>query len=162
MDSATEFLFAYDVGSLSANIPYPESAAHLNKPSFYNHPSTIFVKAFSEGQNLTAGRLAFGNDWPLFEFWSDKVAPLRKVIDGFIEPLLEDALSKRKLELSKNGTDVKDDSENGNLLAHLVKHTQSKQCPLNLLFSISSCFFFGGDALDKDILKDEVIKFSRW
>ena len=144
LDSATEFLFAYDVGSLSANIPYPASVAHLNKPSFYNHPSTTFVKAFSEGQNLTAGRGAFGNEWPLFEFWSDKVAPLRKVMDGFIEPLMEDALSKRELELSKNGTDAKDGGENGNLLAHLVRHTQGKQYPLNFFFNFFMSFVLGG------------------
>ena len=123
LDSATEFLFGHDVGSLSANIPYPESAAHLNKPSFYNHPSTIFVKAFTEGQNRTVGRFSLGNDWPLLEFWSDKVAPLRKVMDNFTEPLMEDALAKRNLEVSK-GADAKDDNENGNLLAYLVKHTQ--------------------------------------
>ena len=144
MDSATEFLFAYDVGSLSANIPYPASAAHLNKPSFYNHPSTIFVKAFSEGQNLIAGRTAFGYEWPLTEFWSDKVSPLRKAMDGFIEPLMEDALSKRELELSKNADDAKDDGENGNLLAHLVKHTQSKQYPLKSLFDFFMSFVFVG------------------
>jgi hypothetical protein len=58
------------------------------------------------------------------EFWSDKVAPPRKVIDSFTEPLMEDALSKRVLELSK-GTGAKDDeAEKGNLLAYLVKHTQ--------------------------------------
>ena len=135
MDSATEFLFGHDVGSLSANIPYPTSASHLNKPSFYNHPSTAFVKAFSEGQNLTTERTSFGNDWPLFEVWSDKVAPLRKVMDSFTEPLMEDALAQRTLKLSK-GADVKDDDENGNLLAYLVKHTQGKQSPLSLFFQL--------------------------
>ena len=120
LDSATEFLFGHDVG---ANIPYPASAAHLNKPSFYNHPSTAFVKAFTEGQNLTVNRLSFSNDWPLLEFWSDKVAPLRKVVDNFIEPLMEDALAKRNIELSK-GANAKDDNENENLLSYLVKHTQ--------------------------------------
>jgi hypothetical protein len=128
LDSASEFLFGHDVGSLSANIPYPASASHLNKPSFYNHPSTIFVKAFTEGQNLTVARSSLGNDWPLFEFWSDKVAPLRKVIDNFTEPLMEDALAKRNLELSK-GADAKDDDEKGNLLAYLVKHTQGMLAP---------------------------------
>jgi hypothetical protein len=118
-------LFGHDVESLSANIPYPPSAAHLNKPSFHNHPSTIFVKAFSEGQNLAIERSSFGNDWPLLEFWSDKVAPLRKVMDNFTEPLMEEALAKRKLKLSK-GVDAKDDDENDNLLAHLVRHTQGK------------------------------------
>jgi cytochrome P450 len=133
LDSATEFLFGHDVESLSANIPYPASVAHLNKPSFYNHPSTIFVKAFSEGQNLTVARSFLGKDWPLLEFWSDKVAPLRKIMDNFTEPLMEDALAKRNLELAK-GADAKVDEENDNLLAHLVRHTQ-----------------------DKNILKDELI-----
>ena len=130
LDSATEFLFGRDVGSLSANIPYPSSVAHLNKPSFYNHPSTIFAKAFTEGQILTANRTSLSGDWPLGEFWSDKVAPLRKVMDNFTEPLMEDALAKRIHELS-NGTDAKDD-ENSNLLAYLVKHTQSMLSSLSL------------------------------
>jgi hypothetical protein len=125
LDSATEFLFGHDVESLSANIPYPPSAAHLNKPSFYNHPSTIFAKAFGEGQSLTVFRSSLGKDWPLLEFWSDKVAPLRKVMDNFTEPLMEAALAKRDLELSK-GVNAKDNDEKDNLLAHLVRHTQGK------------------------------------
>ncbi|KAF8816540.1 cytochrome P450 [Phlegmacium glaucopus] len=135
LDSATEFLFGHDVGSLSADIFYPKSAAHLNKPSFYNHPSTIFVKAFSEGQERTAARSPLGGEWPLVEFWSDQVAPLRKIINSFIEPLMDDALAKRNLELANEGADVKDGNESGNnLLRHLVKHTQ-----------------------DKNILKDELV-----
>jgi hypothetical protein len=125
LDSATEFLFGHDVESLSANIPYPPSAAHLNKPSFYNHPSTIFAKAFTEGLNLSVFRTSLGKDWPLLEFWSDKVVPLRKVMDSFTEPLIEEAFAKRNLELSK-GVDAKDNDENDNLLAHLVRHTQGK------------------------------------
>ncbi len=125
LDSATEFLFGHDVGSLSANIPYPASATHLNKPSFYNHPSTTFVKAFSEGQRLAVERFSFGNDWPLFEFFSDKVAPLRRVMDNFTEPLMEDALEKRNIKLSK-GADADDSDGNGNLLAYLVNHTQGE------------------------------------
>jgi hypothetical protein len=126
LDSATEYLFGHDVESLSANIPYPPSAAHLNKPSFNNHPSTIFAKAFGEGQSLTVFRSSIGKDWPLLEFWSDKVAPFRKVMDSFTEPLMEAALAKRNLELSE-GVDGKDnDDENDNLLAHLVRHTQGR------------------------------------
>jgi hypothetical protein len=134
LDSATEFLFGHDVGSLSANIPYPASATHLNKPSFYNHPSTIFAKALSEGQRVAVDRSALGNDWPLFEFFSDKVAPFRRVMDDFTEPLMEDALEKRNLELAK-GTDAKDNVGNGNLLAYLVNHTQGEQSSLSLLYN---------------------------
>ena len=131
MDSATEFLFGRDVGSLSAKLPYPASAAHLNKPSFYNHSSTIFAKAFTEGQEFTAQRSYRGNEWPLLEFWSDKIVPLRKIMDKYTEPLMEEALARRNLEF-ESGADVKDDGS-GTLLAHLVKHTQGKESPLNLL-----------------------------
>jgi hypothetical protein len=89
------------------------------------------VKAFSEGQSYTVLRSSLGNDWPLFEFWSDKVVPLRKVMDTFTEPLMEEALARRNLELSENGADVKDDRSE-TLLAHLVNHTQGKESPLNL------------------------------
>ena len=84
------------------------------------------MKAFSEGQSYTALRSSLGNDWPLFEFWSDKVVPLRKVMDKFTEPLMEEALARRNLELSENGTDVKDHGS-GTLLSHLVSHTQGKR-----------------------------------
>jgi hypothetical protein len=56
-------------------------------------------------------------------------------MDNFTEPLMEKALAKRILDLSKE-SDSKDDDENGDLLAHLVKHTQGKQSPLRL-FSIA-------------------------
>ena len=158
MDSATEFLFGNNVESLSADIPYPASA-HLNKPSFYNHPSTIFVKAFSKGQDLTAARSAFGKEWPLVEFWSDKVTPFRKVMDNFTEPLMEDAIAKRNLKLSDKGANAKGDDENGNLLAHLVKHTQGMEFQLPSLQKFILRFW---DSLDKNILKDEVISFSRY
>jgi hypothetical protein len=134
-------LFGHDVGSLSANIPYPASAAHLNKSSFHNHPSIIFAKAFTEGQNLTAIRTSLGHDWPLREFGSDKVAPFRKVMDSFTEPLMEEALAKRNLELSK-GADAKDDDEKGNLLEYLVKHTQGMLSSSSLLFKLLNAFLW--------------------
>jgi hypothetical protein len=154
LDSATEFLCGHDVGSLSANIPYPTSAAHINKPSFYNHPSTTFVKAFSEGQKLVTARSALGSEWPLLEFWSDKVAPFRKIMDNFTGPLMEVALAKRSLELAE-GADAKVEDENDNLLAHLVRHTQGDQFSIDFSFQLFNYFF--GDAVDKTILKDEVI-----
>ena len=157
LDSATEFLFGHNVGSLSANIPYPASAAHLNKPSFYNHPSTIFAKAFTEGQNLSTNRSFLGEDWPLGEFWSDKVASFRKVIDNFTEPLMEDALARRNIKLSK-GADAEDDNENSNLLAYLVEHTQGMLSSMSLLCQLLNVFLW--DALDRSLLKDEVVSLS--
>ena len=120
-DSATEFLFGHDVQSLSAGLPYSPCANVPNPPEFQNHPSNVFVNAFMEGQRISAIRTRMGPNWPLSEFWHDKVKPLRKIMDSFTEPLLRAALEK-------NATDEKtDDKDDGDtLLAHLVKHTQGK------------------------------------
>jgi len=127
LDSASEFLFGQNVRSLSAGIPYPPNAGSINPPSFYNHPSHDFLKAFSEGQVASAVRTNQGPIWALFEFKEDKVKPLRKVMDNFTAPLLEKALAqKEQKSAEKNGED--------NLLAHLVNHTQ-----------------------DRNILKDELV-----
>ncbi|KAF9475904.1 cytochrome P450 [Pholiota conissans] len=122
LDSASEFLFGHMVGSLNAGIPYPPSHADLNSSSFYAHPSTEFVKAFSEGQMKSVSRLGYGPEWALLEFGKDSVKPLRKVIDNFTQPLMVEALRRREQEL-KGEVDSKNE-EDGNLLAHLVRHTQ--------------------------------------
>ena len=74
-------------------------------------------------------------------------------MDKYTEPLMEEALARRNLELSENGADVKDDTSE-TLLAHLVKHTQGKESLSDPLRHYLM-FFLG--ALDKSILKDEVI-----
>ncbi|KAF8960252.1 cytochrome P450 [Flammula alnicola] len=122
LDSATEFLFGNNVGSLLAGIPYPASATERTPRSFYDHPSTVFVKAFTEGQVLSVCRLGYGDDWPLLELWGDRVKPLRKIMDGFTEPVMNEALARREREL-QGGGDSKSD-EDVTLLAHLVRHTQ--------------------------------------
>ncbi|CAA7262215.1 unnamed protein product [Cyclocybe aegerita] len=118
LDSATEFLFGHNVSSLSAGLPYPPSAAHLTPASYHTHPATVFTKAFSEGQLLASLRTGQGTEWRLFEFWKDKVTPLRKVMDAFTEPVIKEALEKEERE-----KEVKDEEE-GTLLEYLVKQTQ--------------------------------------
>ncbi|KDR66458.1 hypothetical protein GALMADRAFT_259236 [Galerina marginata CBS 339.88] len=121
LDSAAEFLFGGDVGSLSAGIPYPPAHVAKNPPSFYNHPSTAFVNAFMQGLVFAAMRTGMGAEWPLAEFTRDRVAPLRKVVDKFTEPLMQAALDQRERELSGK---VKPTDDEETLLAHLVKQTQ--------------------------------------
>ena len=121
LDSATEFLFGASVHSISAGIKYPAYAAHKTPESFHNHPSNIFVEAFNEAQVLTATRTGMGADWPMAEFWNDRVVSLREVMDKFTGPLMEAALVKRAKQLS--GPTETEEEEN-TLLAHLVKNTQ--------------------------------------
>jgi hypothetical protein len=124
LDSATEFLFGKTVASLSAGIPYSQSSGKENPSSFTEHASNTFVTAFQEGQIIGIDRMGFGSEWPLAEFWKDKIAPLRKVMDDFTGPVLAAALEKREQERKKE-KDVAND-EDLTLLAHLVKHTQGK------------------------------------
>lgn len=112
------------MGSLSAGIPYPPSAAK-RADDYYTHPSTIFTKAFSAGQLKSVERIGLGKDWPLAELWKDQVKPFRKVIDDFTEPLTKAALEKRQRDMreKEKNPDI-DDVEDVTLLTHLVRHTQ--------------------------------------
>jgi len=124
LDAASEFLFGHNVESLSAGIPYPPCAEHKNPPSFINHSANIFAHAFSQGQMYTTGRTAFGNEWPLAEFWKDKILPDRKVMDNFTEPLMREALARREANLKSAEKGDKTDNEDPTLLPYLVRHTQ--------------------------------------
>ncbi len=104
MDSATEYLFGKDVESLAAGIPYPESSNIRNSDHFENHPSNVFVRAFVRAQELISTRTRYGGLWPLKEFWTNEVIPLRRTVDEFVEPLLRDAYKKKAAgQLEKDG-----------------------------------------------------------
>ncbi|KAF4616028.1 hypothetical protein D9613_011378 [Agrocybe pediades] len=122
LDSATEFLFGQTVDSLSADLPYPPSYSHKNGPSFYNHPSNIFVEAFSKGLDYTEARSGTGSAWRLFEFGGDKIKPLRETMDEFTRPMIEKALADRERAISD-----KEVKQSETVLANLVHHTQDPQ-----------------------------------
>ncbi|KAF8918955.1 cytochrome P450 monooxygenase pc-3 [Mucidula mucida] len=118
LDSATEYLFGKDVESLAAGIPYPESSNIRNSDHFENHPSNVFVRAFVRAQELISTRTRYGGLWPLKEFWTNEVIPLRRTVDEFVEPLLRDAYKKKaagqlekvgELSLVSNLVNVTDD-----------------------------------------------------
>ncbi|KAF9040763.1 cytochrome P450 monooxygenase pc-1 [Panaeolus papilionaceus] len=122
LDSASEFLFGHNVGSLSAGIPYPSYASHKNTASFHSHPSIKFQRAFNEGQFLASIRTGAGEEWRLLEFWRDNVEPLRKDMDSFTEPMMREALEAREKRLNK--PELGEKTDENTLLAHLVNHTQ--------------------------------------
>lgn len=117
LDSTSEYLFGQDVESLSAGLPYPPSSNIPNSPQYENHPSNVFVRAFMRAQELAGKRARYGKYWALGEFWSNKVAPLRKIVDEYVEPMVRDALAKKA-----SGKLEKDEEEN--LLATLVRETE--------------------------------------
>ncbi|KAF5343389.1 hypothetical protein D9758_015616 [Tetrapyrgos nigripes] len=137
LDSATEFLFGKTVNSLSAGLHYPAlhplSKTASSTTDFLNHPSTKFVTAFSEGQQVTSQRLILGKYWRFKEFWQDKAAEHRKSVEEFILPILEDALEKRKDEvISGEVKEIQDET----FLEHLVKFTEDKKVVIDELLNI--------------------------
>ncbi|PPQ71744.1 hypothetical protein CVT24_006508 [Panaeolus cyanescens] len=138
LDSASEFLFGYNVDSLSAGISYPKHASHRTNSLFHSHASNSFLHAFNKGQHQLAVRAGAGRDWPFFEFWKNEVVPLREEIDRFTEPILKEALAKRERRLASkaSGGDEKIDEEENTLLAHLVNHTQDPKILMDELVNL--------------------------
>ncbi|KAF9563333.1 cytochrome P450 monooxygenase pc-1 [Agrocybe pediades] len=124
LDSATEFLFGYQVDSLSAGLPYSPRSGIPNSSEFLNHSSNVFVDAFLAGQVQIAVRARRGPIWPLMEFWKDEVKPSREIVDGYTTPVMLRALEERE---SNDREKVAETGSDQTLLSHLVQHTQDKE-----------------------------------
>lgn len=88
-----------------------------------NHPSNVFADAFLAAQIQVAYRARMGPNWPMGEFWGDKIVPLRKTLEDFIEPPLRQALEQKK-QRELVGDFKADESEGETLLENLVQETQ--------------------------------------
>lgn len=110
-----------DVSSLGAGLPYPQSSGISNSDSYLDHPSNKFVQAFLEGQEQLFHRGRLGSLWRLAEFWKDKIIPLREAINEFVDPIISEAIERKREE--KN-IEAKVDLGEQNLLSYLVEQTQ--------------------------------------
>ncbi len=95
LDTASEFLFGKNLEMLSASLPAAASAALGAKGSATTDPFGSFAHAFESAQlNITArGRL--GAIWPLFELFKDKNEAHSRVINRWVEPLVQRALDTK-------------------------------------------------------------------
>ncbi|TBU32981.1 cytochrome P450 monooxygenase pc-2 [Dichomitus squalens] len=120
MDSATEFLFGSCVHSLKSDLPYA-----------YNDPLALgivrsqsaadrFSAAFAAAQEVIAMRSRIGWTWRLKELWTDASKEHMKVVDEYLQPILEDAIRKNRNSTGKGQAEA---DENETLLDHLVKYT---------------------------------------
>src|SRR6267154_1498967 len=129
MDSATEFLLGKDVCSLSAGLTYPPSSPLSKDPAILHHPANRFAHAFHEAQVVTMPRGNFGALWRMAEFWEDRVEKSMKVCYEFIDPVLKEALEKKKA-MRSNGSltssQDKEAQEGDTLLDHLVNYSEGE------------------------------------
>ncbi|KAI6033794.1 cytochrome P450 [Pisolithus microcarpus] len=134
LDSATEFLFGKCVGSLSVGLVYPKDSLPGQNREYANHPSNLFARALSEAQSRSMLRSSMGTNWRLAEFWSDRIQKDMEVCHGFIDPILKDALErKRSTKEGEQSTGHAYAEGKGfledTLLGHLVNCTEGKAFP---------------------------------
>ncbi|CAE6378065.1 unnamed protein product [Rhizoctonia solani] len=121
MDSASEFLLGINVKSLEEPLPLPhKTETEANK----------FALAFSSVQARAVIRFTYGALWPYMELFSDTTRKDMRVIDAFIQPILE-----TKLDLKKKGG-LEKDEEKETLIDHLVKFTDDKNLIKDELFNV--------------------------
>ncbi|KAF8804608.1 cytochrome P450 [Phlegmacium glaucopus] len=151
LDSATEFLFGNDVHSLTAGIPYPHNSPQPAAASEESATSSCsssphtarFAKAFSEAQLVTLDRARFGLLWPLFEFWHDKMEKPMRIVHELIDPIVADAVAKRKVSDSKKESG--DDDKIGHEKTLLEDLASSTDDPILLRDEIMSLLVAGRD-----------------
>ncbi|KAF8892245.1 cytochrome P450 monooxygenase pc-3 [Infundibulicybe gibba] len=128
MDSATEFLFAQDVESLSAGLPYPHYSPLFEPLGSSRHPANMFAHAFNEAQNITAMRSRWGANWPLAEFWADKAKVHMKLVHKFLDPMIAKAVAKKRASegQTNNWSGDREVKDGESLLDHLINYTDDK------------------------------------
>ncbi|KAJ7645438.1 cytochrome P450 [Mycena polygramma] len=144
MDSATEFLFGSCVNSLHASLPFPHNVAFTapGSDSARAQIATAFSGAFNESMLHVCNRARVGWAWPFLELWSDKTVAPMKIVSGYIDPIIHEALEKKKLADSLRASLEKTDdevTEGATLLDELLKVTSDpkvlKDETLNILLA---------------------------
>jgi len=158
MDSATEFLFSQDVCSLAAGLPYPHYSPLVNTIS-HDHPANKFSRTFNEIQRLIALRSRLGVNWPIAEFWKDKVLEQMKVINRFIEPIMRAAVARKQAQRwdAKEEASLEKEREvkdGESLLDHLINYTEGAH---HRRYFERSYPDLHPAHLDETVLRDEIL-----
>ncbi|KAI0663216.1 cytochrome P450 monooxygenase pc-3 [Cubamyces menziesii] len=126
LDSATEFLFGKCVHSLDSDLPYAYNDAVA--PGHGARESSVaerFATAFAGAQHVVSIRSRTGWVWHLRELFKDDSAEHMRVVDAFLQPILEEAIAKNRAAKGQGAIEAKEgeEDEDETLLDHLVKIT---------------------------------------
>ncbi|KAG1763959.1 cytochrome P450 [Suillus occidentalis] len=136
LDSASEFLFGHCINTLSAGLPYPHNATESTNAIQGDNAAAAFAHAFSQAQQTINRRVSIGQTWPLIEILADSTAQHMKVVNAFLDPILKDALEKRRATIEFDKSELADDQT---LVDHLVNLTSDfkiiKDETLNILLA---------------------------
>lgn len=154
MDSATEFLFGSCVNSLHASLPFPHNVTvpTPEPESAYAQVAIAFSAAFSETMWHCSNRARIGWAWPFVEMWADRTVAPMKVVSAYIDPIIHDAIEKKKLTTSlRDKLEKADDevAEGETLLDELLNVTSGR------FLYISGVIIQLNTDPDPKVLKDE-------
>ena len=107
-----------NVYSLFAGLVYPFNVTPVAENSVNSNVANDFTRAFGEAQFIASQRVHRSWLSPLFELWSDKTVAPMKVVNAYIEPILNDAIGKAKNLHGEKPTPQASDEDT--LLDHLV------------------------------------------
>ncbi|KAG2011341.1 cytochrome p450 [Coprinopsis cinerea AmutBmut pab1-1] len=146
LDISTDILFGACVDNLK--ITPDDLALPYNHPRYSSASSakdTSFTQAFLNAQFVIAERERNGWAWPLLEIFEDKAAPHMAVVNRFVEPIINEAIRKRKEKEVLYGDSEKANGQKADidadetLLDHLVRSTSDprilKDETLNILLA---------------------------
>ncbi|KAJ7289514.1 hypothetical protein C8J57DRAFT_1706341 [Mycena rebaudengoi] len=109
--------------------PYHVSTDTSKSPAAAAQPSSAFATAFREAKTITALRSRFGEHWPLSKFWVDRLEEPMSVVHGFFDPILEEAVAKKRAMPADMQESNKKMNESGDrqvegesLLDHLINY----------------------------------------
>lgn len=120
LDSAAILLLGKEMNSLGAPLPYPHNSDRSSENGINQTAAEAFVQAFGRAQRRVFLRDIVGDIWPFQEMFKDLLVPDKKIIDAFIEPVIEEAV-KRKEAPSQDGMSNEEDPIT--LLDELVRKT---------------------------------------
>ncbi|CDO68135.1 hypothetical protein BN946_scf185003.g7 [Trametes cinnabarina] len=126
LDSATEFLFGKCVHSLEGDLPYAHNDPVVPQLLKQQTVAERFATAFADAQHAISLRARTGWTWHLSELLRDKSAEPMRIVDAFLQPILEEAIAKNraaKAQAESGATVSKDAGDDETLLDHLVKYT---------------------------------------
>ncbi|KAI0916862.1 hypothetical protein AcW1_007802 [Taiwanofungus camphoratus] len=119
LDSATEFLFGSCVHSLRAILPGASGAT-----AQVADVGDTFGKALAGVQYRLGQRARLAPLWPLFEIFSDKTSKDMKILNQFVEPIIQEALNRKQgLKAGSKHVEENGTSERQTLLDQLIEMT---------------------------------------
>lgn len=100
-DSACGFLFETTLKTLDSEFLYPHTQPHSSDrtPTKGMTREEAFFHAIIGAQTVLSGRVYMGPPWLLAEFFKDRTGPYMDVINGFLNPILEEGLADMPREL---------------------------------------------------------------